>query len=86
MKVTQSCLTLCDPWTVGFFQARILEWVAFPSSRGSSQPRSSALQADSLPAGEAQEYWSGEPIPPPADLPDAGIEPGSPALQVQESL
>ena len=23
----------------GFIQARILEWVAFPSSRGSSQPR-----------------------------------------------
>ena len=29
------------PWTVvhGNLQARILEWVAFPSSRGSSQPR-----------------------------------------------
>jgi len=35
-------------------QGRILEWVAFPFSRGSSQPgikpRSSALQADFLPA------------------------------------
>ena len=35
-------------------QARMLEWVAFPSSRGSSQPsvkpRSPALQEDSLPA------------------------------------
>ena len=31
-------------------QARILEWVAVPFSRGSSQPRSPALQADSLPA------------------------------------
>ena len=30
---------------------------------------------------EAQEYWSGYPIPSPADLPDPGIEPGSPALQ-----
>ena len=28
---------------------RILEWVAYPFSRGSSQPRSPALQADSLP-------------------------------------
>ena len=27
------------------------------------------------------EYWSGQPVPSPADLPDAGIEPGSPALQ-----
>ena len=29
-----------------------------------------------------QEYWSGLPFPPPRDLPDPEIEPGSPALQV----
>ena len=37
VKVTQSCLTLCDPmyYTIhGILQARILEWVAFPFSRG----------------------------------------------------
>ena len=28
------------------------------------------------------EYWSGEPFPPPGDLPNPGIEPKSPALQV----
>ena len=28
-----------------------------------------------------QEYWSGLPFPPPGDLPDPGIEPGSPALE-----
>ena len=42
VKVTQSCLTLCDSmdYTVhGILQARTLEWVAFPFSRGSSQPR-----------------------------------------------
>ena len=42
VKVTQPCPTLCDPinYTVhGMLQARILEWVAFPFSRGSSQPR-----------------------------------------------
>jgi len=42
MKVTQSCPTLWDPidYTVhGILQARILEWVAFPFSRGSSKPR-----------------------------------------------
>ena len=42
VKVTQLCLTLCDPldYTVhGILQARILEWVAFPFSRGPSQPR-----------------------------------------------
>ena len=42
VKVTQSCPTLCDSmdYTVhGILRARILEWVAFPFSRGSSQPR-----------------------------------------------
>ena len=38
----------------GILQARILEWVAMPSSRGSSQPRDptevSTFQADSLPS------------------------------------
>ena len=28
-----------------------------------------------------QEYWSGLPCPSPGDLPDPGIEPGSPTLQ-----
>ena len=45
--VAQSCLTLCDPVDCslpgssvrGIFEARILEWVAIPFSRGSSQPR-----------------------------------------------
>ena len=40
VKVVQSCLTLYDPidYTVhGILQARILEWVAFPFSSGSSQ-------------------------------------------------
>ena len=57
MKVIQSCLTLWDPMdcTVhGILQARILEWVAFPFSRGTSQPKDqtqvSTLQADSFPA------------------------------------
>ena len=46
-KSLQSCLTLCNPMDCsppGFsvhriFQARILEWVVIPSSRGSFQPR-----------------------------------------------
>ena len=60
--VTQSCLTLCSPIDCsllgssvhGDLQASILEWVAMLSSRGSSQPgiepRSPALQLDSLPS------------------------------------
>ena len=42
VKVAQLCLTLCDSLVCivhGILQARILEWVAFPSFRGSSQPR-----------------------------------------------
>ena len=45
MKITQSCLTLCYPmdYTVhGILQARILDWVAFSFSRGSSQTRDRA--------------------------------------------
>ena len=47
--VAQSCLTLCDPMDPpgssvhGILQARILEWVPMPSSRGSSQPMDQAL-------------------------------------------
>ena len=59
-KSLQSCLTLCDSMDCslpgssvhGILQATILEWVAIPSSKGFShpgiEPRSSALQADSL--------------------------------------
>ena len=42
VKVVQWCLILCNPMDYtahGIFQARILEWVAFPFYRGSSQPR-----------------------------------------------
>ena len=42
VKVTQSCPTLCDPMdyiVCGILQGRILEWVAIPFSRGSSQLR-----------------------------------------------
>ena len=60
MKVAQLCQILCNPMDCsppgssvrGILQARILEWVAIPFSRGSSQsrikPRSLALQEDSL--------------------------------------
>ena len=59
-KSLQSCLTLCDPMDCslpcssvhGILQARILEWVAVPTSRGCADPRiepsSPALQVDSL--------------------------------------
>ena len=33
-----------------------------------------------------QEYWSGLAFPPPGDLPDPGIKPGSPSLQTYSLL
>ena len=70
----QSCLILCDPMDCspsgssvhGIFQARILECVAMPSSRGSAKPRDwtsiyciSWIEADSLSLShrEAQSWW-----------------------------
>ena len=41
-----------------------------------------ALQAPLSMGFSGQEYWSGLPCPPPGDLPNPGIEPRSPALQV----
>ena len=67
----QSCSTLCNPMdcsppgssVLRILQARILEWVARPSSKGSSQPRdepvSHAFHADSL----LLSHW-GSPIKP----------------------
>ena len=55
-KSLQSCLTLCNPWTV-------------------------ACQAPLSMEFSRQEYWSGLPCPPLRDLPNPGIEPGSPSLQ-----
>ena len=73
--VIQSCLTFCNPVDCsppgssvhGILQARILEWVVIPFSRGLPNPGigpgSPALQADSL-------------LPEPPGKPNAG-DPGS---------
>ena len=69
VKITQTHTTLCDPKDYiihGILQARILEWVTFPFSRGSSQLRDQT-QVSPIAGGlftswatrEAQEYWSG---------------------------
>ena len=49
-KLLQSCPTLCGPIdgslpgsAPGILQARTLQWVAIPFSRGSSQPRDRTL-------------------------------------------
>ena len=65
-----SCLTLCDPRTVahqaalsmGILQARILEWVAMPSSRGSSWPRDPTCA--SCVSGIAGCFFTTKPLSP----------------------
>ena len=52
----------------------------------SFQPRTVAHQAPLSVEFSRQEYWSGLPFPSPGDLPDPGIEPGSPALQTDSLL
>ena len=59
--VSQSCRTLCSPWTVAHHT---------PPSMGFSR----------------QEHWSGLSFPSLGDLPDPGIEPGSPTLQADALL
>ena len=73
----------------GILQARILEWVAFCFSRGSSQPRDQTQVSHT--AGGFFTVWATwgslrklkwVAFPFSRDLPDPGIEPRSPALQV----
>ena len=83
---------LCNPMNCKvheILQTRILEWVVFPFFRASSQPgdrtqvsRITGRFFTSWATREAQEYWSVYPIPSPVDLPNPGIEPGFPALQL----
>ena len=50
-------------------------------------PMNCILRGSSLSMGfPRQEYWSGLPFPIPGDLPDPGIELGSPALQADSLL
>ena len=71
------------PLSMDFLQARILEQVAIPSSRGSAQPRDQT-QVFCI-AGrfftvwatrEPHEYWNGQPTPSSGDLPKPEIKPG----------
>ena len=97
VKIAQSCQTLwgsMDCSLPGYFvhgilKGWILEGAAIPFSRGSSQPRDRTQVSHIIGrfftiwvTREIQEYWSGLPIPSPADLPDPGIKSGSPVLQM----
>ena len=64
VKVTQSCLTLCDPTDYTAhetLQARILEWVAvlFPTQGQTQVSHIEDWFFTSWATREAQEYWNG---------------------------
>ena len=74
-------------------------WMRWPSSvllllllscfsrvRLRATPETAAHQAPPSLGFSRPEYWSGEPFPSPGDLPSPGIEPRSPALQVDSLL
>ena len=83
---------IVTPWTIvhqaplsmGILQEIVLEWVAMPSSRGSSQPRDQTQVFHVTgrfftiwATWEAHEYCCGSGIPSPRDLPNPGIKLGS---------
>ena len=82
--------TIRGPWNCLWnCPDRILEWIAFAFSRGSSQPKAwtqvFTLQADSLavePPWKPKNTGVGKLISSPTDLPDPGMELGSSVLQV----
>ena len=69
VKVALSCLTLCDPMDHSppgssvhwILQARMLEWVAYPFSRGTSRPRNqtgvSCIADEFFTSWVTQEAW-----------------------------
>ena len=99
MKVAQLCVTLCDPMgcslpgfsVQGILQEIILEWVLsllqgiFPT-QGSNPglPHGRWIHCHWI-TRETQEYWIGEATPSPVGLPNSGIKPESPALQMDSS-
>ena len=54
---------------------------SFSCVRVFATPWTVAYQAPPSMGFSRQEYWSGVPFPSPGDLPDPGIEPGSPTFQ-----
>ena len=98
-EVPQSCPTFSMDCILpsssihGIFQARVLEWGAIDFSSQSHSyfqlfvtPWTVACQALLPMKFSRQEYWSEQPFPSPGDLPNSGIEPQSPAMQVDSLL
>ena len=73
-EVTQSCPTLCDPMDCSLPGSSSVHGI-FPG-------KNTVARQGPLSMGfSRQELWNGLPVSSPGDLPESGIEPGSPALQ-----
>ena len=85
-SVPQSCPTLSDPMDCSTPGFPALHWVKKWKVKSLSRvrlfvtPWTVAYQVPQSMEFSRQEYWSGLPFPSPGDLPDPGIEPGSPTL------
>ena len=77
VKVAESCPTLCNliDQNTGVGSLYHLQGI-FPTQGSTQVSRNAGRFFTSWATREAQEYWSGQPIPSPADLPDPGIEQG----------
>ena len=73
--------------TYTHWQSPVWKWECYSLSRVwlFETPWTVAHQAPLSMGLSRQEYWSGLPFPSPGDLPDPGMEPRSPALQVDSS-
>ena len=69
-------------WLDTVYEVPESESVSCSVVSNSATPWTVAHQAPLPMEFSRQEYWSGLPCPSPGDLPDPGIEPGSPVLQV----
>ena len=91
VKVTQSCPTLCDPTDYavhGILQARILEWVAFPFFRWSSQPRD-RTQVSCIARGFftlSYQGGSSQPMSPVSPILQANSLPTEPPRKPQQTV
>ena len=71
----------CFTWSHDNFLSKQAKVKSLSHVRLFATPWTVARQAPLSMGFSRQEYWSGLPFPSPGDLPNPGIEPGSPALQ-----
>ena len=78
--------TPCTPGPAPYIH-RVHSWVfSHCQVQLFATPQTTACQSHLCPWNLPSKYWSGFPFPPPGDLPNPGVEHGSPALQANSLL